>query len=203
MTATMTNGSAKSAAAEILATEPGISARELGNRIGVKERQARNIRNAVRTAEVRNVAAGAVPVAATNGRREVSLPARTNKPKTKTPEAADDTAADRWLVWFVAAVVALGSYSHTVDLAIMAGHGWRAYLVPVALDGLAIASIRSWRQKRRRLVAGIGIAVGIVGAAAANALAMRPDLVDLAVVSPVLAVFQPVALAVIVHLVRR
>jgi hypothetical protein len=111
------------------------------------------------------------------------------------------------LDWAVIAIVGITvaavSYSHIVDLAILAGHGWRAYLAPIALDGLAIAAIRAWQVGQHRRVAAVGIAVGIIGSVAANVLAVRPELVDLADVSAVLAAFPPIALAVIVHLVRR
>jgi len=146
-------------------------------------------------------AGGPVPVVVADGKREVPPPART-RTATKA-KAADRGTVDWAVIAIVGVVVALVSYSHIVDLAILAGHGWRAYLAPIALDGLAIAAIRAWQVDQHRRVAAVGIAAGIIGSVAANVLAVRPELVDLADVSAVLAAFPPVALAVIVHLVRR
>lgn len=186
-----TNGSAKSAAAKILAAEPGISARDLGTRIGVKERRARDIRNEIQTADRGTPAVPAVPKPAPR--------AAPRKPRA----IADRTAVDWTIIGVVAAVGAIWSYSHIVDLAIAAGHGWRSYLLPIAIDGLVIASVRAAGQDRRKLVAWLGITVGIVGTVAANVLAVRLELVDMADVAAVLAAFPPIALAVTVHLVRR
>jgi hypothetical protein len=148
-----------------------------------------------------SVATGPVPVVVADGKREAPPPART-RTVTKTKAASRGTV-DWAVIAVVGVVVATVSYSHIVDLAILAGHGWRAYLAPIALDGLAIAAIRAWQVGQHRRVAAVGIAVGIVGSVAANVLAVRPELVDLADVSAVLAAFPPIALAVIVHLVRR
>jgi hypothetical protein len=126
-----------------------------------------------------------------------------SSPRSKARRLADRGPLDWAVIAIVGITVAAVSYSHIVDLAILAGHGWRAYLAPIALDGLAIAAIRAWQVGQHRRVAAVGIAVGIIGSVAANVLAVRPELVDLADVSAVLAAFPPIALAVIVHLVRR
>jgi hypothetical protein len=136
------------------------------------------------------------------------LPGAKDLKATSLRRAKSKTVADRGpLDWAVIAIVGITvaavSYSHIVDLAILAGHGWRAYLAPIALDGLAIAAIRAWQVGNHKVIATIGIAVGIIGSVAANVLAVRPELVDLDDVSAVLAAFPPIALAVIVHLVRR
>jgi hypothetical protein len=126
-----------------------------------------------------------------------------SSPRSKARRLADRGPLDWAVIAIVGITVAAVSYSHIVDLAILAGHGWRAYLAPIALDGLAIAAIRAWQVGQHRRVAAVGIAVGIIGSVAANVLAVRPELVDLADVSAILAAFPPIALAVIVHLVRR
>lgn len=116
---------------------------------------------------------------------------------------ASRSKIDAGLLAVVAVAVAVVSASHIIDLAIEVGHGWRAWLAPAALDGLALAGVRAWQQGRHRMMAGIGVAAGVVGSVAANVLAVRPELVDPGTVSAVLAAFPPVALAVVVHLVRR
>jgi hypothetical protein len=179
----------------------GMSRAEIAAKYGMSDGWAGiRVRESGRT-QGRSVAAGPVPVVVADGKREAPPPARTKT--SARPRVADRGTVDWLVIAVVGMTVALVSYSHIVDLAMMAGHGWRAYLAPIALDGLAVASIRAWQVDRHRLVAGIGIAVGIVGSVAANVLAVRPELVDLADVSAVLAAFPPIALAVIVHLVRR
>lgn len=155
--------------------------------------------------EVRNEAASAVPAAETNGLGEVTLPARSTvtRVKARRGKVAERAAVDWIIIAVVAAVAAIWSYSHIVDLAIAAGHGWRSYLLPVAIDGLLVAGVRAVGRDRHYPVAWIAIAVGVVGTVAGNVLAVRPELVDLADVAAVSAAFPAIALPVIVHLVRR
>jgi hypothetical protein len=179
----------------------GMSRAEIAAKYGMSDGWAGiRIRESGRT-KGGSVATGPVPVVVTDGKREVPPPARTRA--LAKPKAADRGPLDWAVIAVVGVVVATVSYSHIVDLAVLAGHGWRAYLAPIALDGLAIAAIRAWQVGQHRRVAAVGIAVGIVGSVAANVLAVRPELVDLDDVSAVLAAFPPIALAVIVHLVRR
>ena len=141
---------------------------------------------------------------ASNGHRPASRPQPVAPARSAIRRpAVKDWTINRWVAWPVAATVALLSASHIIDLALAAGHGWRAWLSPVALDGLAVAALLAWSAGRHRIVAALGITVGVVGSVAANVLAVRPELVDLDDVSAVLAAFPPVALAVVVHLVRR
>lgn len=143
--------------------------------------------------------------AKTNGHRPAAVrpqPVAQARTAQRRPSVKDWTV-NRWVAWPVAATVALLSASHIIDLALAAGHGWRAWLSPVALDGLAVAALLAWSAGRHRVVAALGITVGVVGSVAANVLAVRPELVDMDDVSAVLAAFPPVALAVVVHLVRR
>ena len=205
-------------------TGGNITGAEMARRLGIKERTAsyhvsklrKESGNPKATKPARPATRPATPKAAESATVEPSSVPRsaTRKPPSATPPAtppATETAtepatldlADRLLIWAVAAVVAVVSYSHIVDLAVAAGHGWRSYLAPVALDGLTIAAIRAQRLGRHRLTAGVGIVVGVIGSVGANVLAVRPELVDMADVSAVLAAFPPVALAVVVHLVRR
>jgi hypothetical protein len=201
--APVSNGDRKAAAAAILAAEPAITAAELGDRLGVKERQARNIRNAVRAVGERNGAVAAVPVVVADGKREVPPPARTKTATAKRKVTAERGPVDWAIIATVTAVAAIWSYSHIVDLAIAAGHGWRSYLLPLAIDGLLIAGVRAVGRDRRYPVAWIAITVGVVGTVAGNVLAVRPELADMADVAAVSAAFPAIALPTIVHLVRR
>jgi hypothetical protein len=203
MTATMTsNGDGRDVEALARADAvAGMSRPEIAAKYGWSTGKAGRIRREAGVT-VRNGAPVAVPPVAADSPGEAAPVARS---KAKVPRRVKpDRGTVDWLVIaIVGVVVALVSYSHIVDLAVLAGHGWRAYLAPIALDGLAIAAIRAWQVGQHRRVAAVGIAVGIVGSVAANVLAVRPELVDLADVSAVLAAFPPIALAVIVHLVRR
>lgn len=189
---------------------------EIGQQIGVSSRTVRRW-----TADIRPVRNGnghvktdiapvktdngrpvTVDRAAVNGHKPDSRPARPVRPAV-TARNVRRPSLNLWVAWPVAVTVALLSASHIIDLAIAAGHGWRAWLSPVALDGLAVAALLAWSAGRHRFVAAIGIAAGVAGSVAANVLAVRPELVDMADVSAVLAAFPPVALAVVIHLVRQ
>jgi Protein of unknown function (DUF2637) len=186
-----TNGSAKAAAAKILAAEPGIRAKELGPRINVKERRARDILTELRAADGTPPAVPAVP-----------KPAVRAAPRRKLA-TADRNAVDWLIIGIVGAAAALWSFSHIVDLGIAAGHGWRTYLLPISIDGLVIASVRAAGADRRKLVAWVGIVVSLFGTVTMNVLAVRLELVAMDDVAAVLAAFPPIALAIVIHLVRR
>jgi hypothetical protein len=151
----------------------------------------------------RSVASGAVPVVVADGKGEVPPPARTKTATAKRKVTAERGPVDWAIIAVVTSVAAVWSYSHIVDLAIAAGHGWRSYLLPLAIDGLLIAGVRAVGRDRRYPVAWVAITVGIVGTVAGNVLAVRPELADMADVAAVSAAFPAIALPTIVHLVRR
>jgi hypothetical protein len=193
-----TNGSFDREAAKADAVA-GMSRPELAAKYGISDGTAGNIRReAGVTGRGKEVAAGPVPKL---GQARVTGTATRTRPKPKT--VADRSAIDWAIIGIVAAVGAIWSYSHIVDLAIAAGHGWRSYLLPIAIDGLLIAAIRAVGADRRKLVAWIGIVIGIVATVTFNVLAVRLELVDMDDVAAVLAAIPPIALAVTVHLVRR
>ena len=77
----------------------------------------------------------------------------------------------------VAFVAAVASYDHQRALADLAGEGWRAWLLPVSVDGLVLAASMSMLVRRRSglragalawasLLAGIGASLAANGAAA-------------------------------------
>jgi hypothetical protein len=49
----------------------------------------------------------------------------------------------------VAAVAAVASYEHMRALAELAGEGWRAWLLPISVDGLAVAASMTMLVRRR------------------------------------------------------
>jgi hypothetical protein len=118
--------------------------------------------------------------------------------RTDVPEPERDSATFL-ITTVVAAVCAAVSYSHIVHLALLSGAGWWAWVLPVPLDGMMAVAVR----QRRFLVAGLAIAVGFAGSAAANAFSQRPDLVDLEQVRLICSLSFPTALLVCVYLLER
>ncbi len=74
-------------------------------------------------------------------------------------------------VLLVAAVAAIVSYAHMQEVARDAGEGWRAYLLPLSVDGLVVASSMVLLTHRRVGLAGGWLAwwalLGGVGASLA------------------------------------
>jgi hypothetical protein len=96
----------------------------------------------------------------------------------------------------VAAVAAIISYWHMCELAELHGESWRAALLPLAVDGMLLAStLTIVSQRRHRLPAGwvpwLGLALGILASLAANVAAARPELI-----AQLIAAWPPVALAI-------
>jgi Protein of unknown function (DUF2637) len=94
----------------------------------------------------------------------------------------------------VALVAAIASYDHQRALAELAGEGWRAWLLPVSVDGLVVAASMSmlvWR--RAGLPAGAlawtSLLAGIGASLAANVAAADPTMVG-----RVVAAWPPLAL---------
>ena len=98
----------------------------------------------------------------------------------------------RSLPWRVVAAVA--SYDHQRALAELAGEGWRAWLIPVSVDGLVVAASMTMLVRRRAgLPAGVlaraSLLAGIGASLAANVAAADPT-----AVGRVVAAWPPVAL---------
>jgi hypothetical protein len=170
------------------------------------------------------VAATAGEMAATDGR---PMAATIDRPGPRVAEGGDqvDEHADTgWgLTWWlsVVAVVVVGgvalvmSYDHMRLLADQSGEGWRAYLLPVSVDGLMIAasSVILARQ-RQRLAAGwlpwAALAAGVAASVAANIAQAGHDLSPMAVdhdrllmQARVLAAWPPLAALAGVELLMR
>ncbi|WP_173141968.1 DUF2637 domain-containing protein [Kibdelosporangium persicum] len=94
----------------------------------------------------------------------------------------------------VAAVAAVVSFMHMYELAARAGEGWRAWLVPLAIDGLVVAASMTMVVRRRAgmkagWLAWTSMLLGISASLAANIAAAQPTLIGRAV-----AAWPPIAL---------
>ena len=82
-------------------------------------------------------------------------------------------------VALVAVVAAVVSYAHMHDLAESAGEGWRAWLLPLSVDGLLLGeSLVLYVRAGRAWLAWSALFVGIGVSLVANVLASRPELVS-------------------------
>lgn len=190
-----------------------LSGRALGEAFGRSERWGRD-----RIAEVRRAAFSPV-----SGRQEQrqddSLSVEVTAPIPAASEAADGHGAGEVAVPVpavasvprrahvgtvvavaaVAAVAAVVSYFHMRDLALSVGEGWRAWLLPFAVDGLLVAAALSMRQGRRpTALAWVALVLGIGASLAANVAAAEPTLVG-----RVVAAWPPIALAVAFELAMQ
>src|SRR5262245_29721214 len=82
----------------------------------------------------------------------------------------------------VAAVAAVASYEHMRALAERAGEGWRSWLLPVSVDGLAVAASMTMLVRRRAAQAAgvlpwVALLLGLGASLAANVAAADPTVV--------------------------
>ncbi|MGH9289527.1 MAG: DUF2637 domain-containing protein [Acidimicrobiales bacterium] len=94
----------------------------------------------------------------------------------------------------VALVAAVASYDHQRSLAEMAGENWRAWLLPISVDGLVLVASRTMLVHRRighpgGLLAWVALLLGLTASLAANVAAAEPTLIGRLV-----AAWPPVAL---------
>jgi Protein of unknown function (DUF2637) len=94
----------------------------------------------------------------------------------------------------VALVAAIASYDHQRALAEMAGEDWRAWLLPVSVDGLVVAASMSMLVRRRAgmpvgALAWTSLLAGVGASLAANVAAADPTMVG-----RVVAAWPPLAL---------
>ena len=127
----------------------------------------------------------------------------TEQPPATIVVASPGSSVDAWpwvrrvttlAVLLVAAVAAVASYEHMRALAVLAGEGWRSWLLPVSVDGLAVAASMTMLVRRRAgLPAGglasIALMLGLGASLAANVAAAHPT-----VVGRLVAAWPPVAL---------
>jgi hypothetical protein len=79
----------------------------------------------------------------------------------------------------VALVAAIASYEHMRALAELAGEGWRSWLLPVSVDGLAVAASMTMLVRRRAglpagALAWVALLLGLGASLAANVAAAEP-----------------------------
>jgi hypothetical protein len=82
----------------------------------------------------------------------------------------------------VAAVAAVASYEHMRALAALAGEGWRSWLLPISVDGLAVAASMTMLVRRRAgqpagVLPWVALLLGLGASLAANVAAADPTLV--------------------------
>jgi hypothetical protein len=82
----------------------------------------------------------------------------------------------------VALVAAVASYEHMRALAELAGEGWRSWLLPVSVDGLAVAASMTMLVRRRSGERGgalpwVALLLGLGASLAANVAAAEPTVV--------------------------
>jgi Protein of unknown function (DUF2637) len=82
----------------------------------------------------------------------------------------------------VAVVAAVASYEHMRTLAAVAGEGWRAWLLPISVDGLAVAASMTMLVRRRAgeragALPWVALLLGLGASLAANVAAADPTVV--------------------------
>lgn len=127
-------------------------------------------------------------------------------PPPMSTAAASDSAATPAVrrittvaVLAVALVAGVASYDHQRVLAELAGEGWRAYLLPLSVDGLIVAASMSMLVRRRTgepagALAWCALLLGLAASLTANVVAADPELLDPILVSRVVAAWPPIAL---------
>jgi Protein of unknown function (DUF2637) len=103
----------------------------------------------------------------------------------------------------VALVAAAASYEHMRVLAVQAGEGWRAWLLPLSADGMMVAASMALLSRRRAgepggLLAWVALLAGAATSIAANVAAAQPTLTGRDVVA-----WPPVALALAYELLLQ
>jgi hypothetical protein len=106
-------------------------------------------------------------------------------------------------VLLVAVVAAVASYEHMRALAVVAGEGWRSWLLPISVDGLAVAASMTMLVRRRAgLPAGglawVALLLGLGASMAANVAAAEPT-----VEGRLVAAWPPVALLLAYELLMQ
>jgi Protein of unknown function (DUF2637) len=82
----------------------------------------------------------------------------------------------------VAVVAAVASYEHMRALAAVAGEGWRSWLLPISVDGLAVAASMTMLVRRRAgqragVLPWVALLLGLGASLAANVAAADPTVV--------------------------
>jgi hypothetical protein len=125
-------------------------------------------------------------------RRNGASPAQASPVGIGVPARGDAAAKPDVPVWVwrvttasvlaVAAVGAVASYEHMRSLAGLAGEDWRAWLLPVSVDGLAVAASMTMLVRRRAgqragILPWVALLLGLGASLAANVAAADPTVV--------------------------
>lgn len=190
---------------------PGMSGAELGRLIDVPARTGSYWASKLRKETGNEQASGARAAdqhvrGSANAKPQVTRVEQQTRARANERRPATRRQRDPWQVISTAVVLAVGlavSYSHIVHLALLAGGGWWAWVMPLPLDGMALVSLRHLARERRYPVAWAGVAVGAVGSLTANVLAIDPSLADMRYVRWGFAALPPIAVVLCGHLLDR
>jgi len=150
-----------------------LGARELGARFGRSERWG-----SYRIAEARDTLTPQDEPAPSNGHaappQPVLHPAAAPAVASRAIERVTATA-----VLAVALTAAATSYEHMRHLALAAGEGWRAWLLPLSVDGMMVAASMTMLVRRRAgrpagALAWTALLAGVAASMAANVAAALP-----------------------------
>ena len=134
----------------------------------------------------------ALPVDRRNGasvRRPPSSPAGAPAAEAHPPGTTTAGLVPQWVlrvtttsVIAVALVAAVASYEHLRALAGLAGEGWRSWLLPISVDGLAVAASMTMLVRRRAgqragVLPWTALLLGLGASLAANVAAADPTVV--------------------------
>jgi hypothetical protein len=215
----MSDAEKRAAAHRDALADPTITGKELGERYGMSDgwgrKRARLARTGPKAVPVRKatvppqpVYGPPVPEAEPAAQPEPAAPVPASEPAPR--RRIDPLVVITVVAVAVVAVVALVvSYSHTHDLALLAGQSeLLARILPAAVDGLVVAGSTSLLVDHRAgrkgdQLAGVAVVVGLASSVAANVAAADPGAVDLRVVRLVMAAYAPIALAISGHLLLR
>ncbi len=111
-------------------------------------------------------------------------------------------------VVLVALVAVVVSYEHMRALAGLAGEGWRAWLLPVSVDGLVVAGSMTMLVRRRAgeragALAWAALLLGLGVSMAGNVAAADPSVIDPELLSRLVAGWPPLALALSYELLMQ
>jgi hypothetical protein len=179
-----------------------LTGKELAERYGKSPRWGQDRAAAAR----KQTADRGKPVVAAAPRPRQTAPPTAAKPAVPRRKPAADLALRRVTaaaVTLVALVAAAASYSHMHALALEAGEGTMAVVLPLSVDGLVVAAtmtLLSARRTNRRAgpLPWLALLLGLGASLAANVAAAEPT-----VVGRLVAAWPPVALALSVEMLLR
>jgi Protein of unknown function (DUF2637) len=129
------------------------------------------------------------PPASSPADRRQRGPVLEDQAVTEAPAGAGQVGVPVWVrritttaVVAVAVVAAVASYEHMRALAGLAGEGWRSWLLPVSVDGLAVAASMTMLVRRRTgdqagVLPWVALLLGLGASLAANVAAADPTVV--------------------------